>query len=121
MLKSRIKEAKRELDRTLRRNLRRAGKIWREEAQEMLSHPGMGTPSSPGAPPHMQRGVLKDSLVDKVSRDDNGQLGSELGSTQWWARLPEKGTVKMEPRPYVVPAMRRKRQEIHEALSEPMN
>ena len=119
MLKNRIREAKRELDRTLRRNLRNAGKIWRDEAETLVSHPGQGTPSLPGEPPARQRGDLAGSHLFRVRKDKSGQLGAELGSEKWWARLFDTGTEKMAPRPYVIPALRRKQREIQDALSEP--
>ncbi len=125
MYKSRVKEAIRRLNDGKRDNLRDAANIWKDGVKEQISIQGlgMGQPSAPGQPPRKQSGKLFKSLRTRVRRDrtikntGSGAVNtSELGSTMFTARMLEKGTIQMEPRPYVQRGLRARMKDIHQAL-----
>lgn len=123
MYKSRVNEAIRRLNNGKRDNLRDAVNIWKDGVKEEISTQGMGRPSQPGQPPKKQSGTFARSLRTRVRRDrkiknkGSGAVNTgELGSTKFFARMFEKGTVKMEPRPYVQRGLRARMKDIHQAL-----
>ena len=91
--------------------------VLRDEANALLAdwrasiRPGGGRPSLPGAPPHSQSGNLEASFRVRLPR---GRRGGEVAYTQAsrplgaHAHLLESGTRRMLPRPFAVPAARRR-------------
>lgn len=60
--------------------------------------------STPGEPPHKRTG----NLLSRIDHEfDNDGLVGRVGSNLDYARFLELGTEKMEPRPYLRPAMDR--------------
>ena len=123
MYKSRVNEAIRRLNKGKRDNLRNAVNIWKDGVKEEISLQGLGKPSRAGQPPRKQSGRFAKSLKTRVIRDRNiSRKGSrtvntgELGSTMFTARMLEKGTKKMEPRPYVQRGLRGRFKDIQGAL-----
>lgn len=76
-----------------------------------------GHPSRPGMPPHIQTGTLKRSISYDAPSKCHRRIGSTLQAqggegTHSYAWYLEHGTKRMAARPYLRPALRRKRKEI---------
>lgn len=74
------------------------------EAHAKTSMVGGGSPhapSSPGNPPHVDTGNLKNSLVFEMTGKNSGEVRvmAEYGA------FLEYGTVRMAPRPFLTPAV----------------
>lgn len=72
-----------------------------------------GHPSAPGGLPMIQTGTLKRSIA--VSKP--GPLKRRVGSGVKYARWLEFGTRRMEPRPFLMPALRRNKEAIVQQLT----
>lgn len=66
------------------------------------------TPSAPGEPPNEDTGTLRTNIETTQPRP----LTVEVSSNAPYALALEKGTSKMAARPYIVPAVARKRGEV---------
>ena len=116
MLKSRVPDFVRRMERIETRNLRDAGKILLEKVKEEISTQGGGKPSPPGSPPARPRGKLIKSYKTRVRKMKGGEKVSETGSTHFTSRMLEKGTEKMAPRPHLQRAMENNHDEILKPL-----
>jgi HK97 gp10 family phage protein len=74
--------------------------------------------SFPGNPPAVQTGELIDSLRNEVNVTDKHVAGIVGSYDVEYATYLELGTYKMEPRPFMVPAFERIREDIPEILSK---
>ncbi len=74
------------------------------EGRKRGKNPKQGVPSSPGEPPHLQSGHLKQSVYQQVKNDGKKVTGI-VGNNAEYAAFLEFGTSKMQPRPYLRPVV----------------
>jgi HK97 gp10 family phage protein len=58
--------------------------------------------SDPGNPPNVDTGELRRSITHEVDRDN---LVARVGTNKIYGRYLEMGTDKMQPRPFLAPAL----------------
>jgi HK97 gp10 family phage protein len=89
-----------------------AGEIVKAEARVSITTGAVSgkhhIPSLPGHPPLNDTGVL----VSHINTIQTGPLRVEVESAAPYAAVLETGSSKMQPRPYMGPALRAKRKEI---------
>lgn len=72
-----------------------------------------GHPSEPGMIPHIQTGTLKRSINWKRSGKFRRRVGTGVKHGLWL----EFGTRNMEPRPFLVPAIRRNKTRVEQIIA----
>lgn len=103
------------------------GMIERQGRRELSrkSHaPGTRTPSLPGEPPAMITEKMRDRWRRRAAhRVRRWRVAGEIGNATAQSRIQEKGgragaghRAKLPPRPYLAPAVRAKRDDIHRAF-----
>jgi HK97 gp10 family phage protein len=112
----------------MRKGMREAGQIVGREARRLISEPGRSgrkyvfdkkgvrrevTASAPGEPPARVLRLLLKSIKVKAAKSG---LAVRILSADRKAHLMEYGTVKIKPRPFLRPALERKKREVLEAL-----
>lgn len=122
---ARVRVDRRALERLVReRNgpagqaLRRTAILVEGTAKRLASTPGRGRwyfrtrpdrwhrASAPGDPPAPDLGNLRRSITHELDIDERGLL-ARVGSPLFYSFYLELGTVKMEPRPFLRPALNR--------------
>src|SRR5690349_15220147 len=90
------------LDKTVERKMALIGEVVRAEAVKSVSMPTSTLgPSSPGDPPHIDTGKLRQSIFRKMIDSQTVIVGSSLK----YAFYLELGTAKMAARPFLRPAL----------------
>jgi HK97 gp10 family phage protein len=91
---------------------------------------GVHTASSPGEPPAVDTGVLRASIMSDVQVSGNEVIGkvgpdiehieaeAEAGTDVEYGLYLELGTVNMQPRPFLRPALRRNEKKIEKIFKE---
>lgn len=108
-----------ELARKQERGITKACLIVQAYAAEHMSPE---SPSSPGEPPAVVTGQLRASIGHQVVEEDGkivGYVGVPAGVP--YGEYLEFGTSKMQPRPFLVPALEINRAEITEAIREELD
>lgn len=90
----------------IRRGLRKAARLWKEQAEENAS--GLG----PGVHNHGRVSYrLKDSIMIATDPDPESQgfhervMVSYNRKKAWWGAFAEEGTEKQDPQPFLRPAL----------------
>lgn len=85
--------------------LRRCGLLVEREAKRLLNTGGGkdGVPSAPGAPPHLQSGVLRASVAHAMSTPSQ----CIVGPTERYGAAHEFGSKVHPKRPFMRPALHR--------------
>lgn len=90
------------LDKTVERKMALIGEVVRAEAVKSVSMPTSTLgPSSPGDPPHIDTGKLRQSIFRKMISSTEVIVGTPLRYGYWL----ELGTAKMAARPFLRPAL----------------
>lgn len=130
-------EYKTALSRELRRSLKEAGNVLRDDIKKSISISGRtqevittrtgrtrikigkkgSFPSSPGEPPHVFTGNLKRSAFSKLVKKGTAVRAGVKGPH---AHLLEFGTKRMMPRPFIRPALVRVMPRIQKILTRPI-
>lgn len=92
----------RELRREVKRRLGRAAEAVRDQAEALVSRSG---PSEPGQPPASVTGELADSIQVYGPVERPTEIVAAVGSDLVKARFLEAGTARMQPRPFLGPAL----------------
>ncbi|MDY0167437.1 MAG: hypothetical protein RBS80_12890 [Thermoguttaceae bacterium] len=74
-------------------------------------------PSLPGTPPHADTGRLRQS----VFAVDNGDGSATIGAAARYAGYLEAGTTRMDPRPFLVPALLNNQHRLERILGFPLH
>jgi len=98
------REVKRDTRRKAGRAVAKAAEMYRSALVEELRADSTraGGPSSPHEIPHMDTGKLSQSIFADV---DESAMTAKVGSPLEYALHLERGTRKMEPRPFFIPVL----------------
>ena len=95
-----------------------AGELVRNEVVKELSHPGTGKvygrhrASSPGSPPAVNTGTLRNSIFVRTVSVSTTHRQIEVGTRVKYAGYLEYGTSRMRPRPFMRTAVLRAQPQI---------
>ena len=76
------------------------------------------SPSVPGSPPAIDTGRLVQSITHSVEEVDGSTVEGRVGTNVVYGRMLEEGTSKMAPRPWLYPALAKKRDRIHQLIGD---
>jgi HK97 gp10 family phage protein len=115
-------ERLKEIDARIKIGMEQACSVVEKEAQHSMI-PGTGRlygkhrASIPGMPPAVDTGRLRASItheVESVTGDIIGRVGTNVKYSKWL----EHGTSRMEPRPFLFPALEVSKSRIKDLLSQ---
>ncbi len=112
----------------LKKSLTRAGMLVENTAKESIKQKGTGrtytkynpsrthTASAPNLPPATDTGYLGANISLKVESRFDGSVAAMIVSSAEYSKALEYGTVDMEPRPFMRPALNNNRGKIRKIL-----